>query len=135
MARAGQWDQILGVASRRMEQLPLRPEEALIAGHAAGKVGGSTAQAHFLDKALDSPEFGAVAKVELAELIQAQDPTRAFDLVIGFLRKAPTRQLREAASEIVGNAVTAGVGGDRRSALDRMLPGLPRNTRRKLDLA
>jgi len=135
LARAGHWDQILQVAARRREQLPLRPDEALVAAHAARLAGDSTAQAHFLGQVLDSPDFGAVAKVELAELVVNEDPVRAFDLVIDLLRRAPTKQLRRAAAEIVEGAVNVGVDADRRSALDRLIPGLKRSTRRKLELA
>ena len=135
LARAGDWDQVLQVASRRREQLPLRPEEALVAAHAARLAGEKTAQAHFLELALDSVDFGAVARVELAELILAEDPARAFDLVVGLLRVAPTKQLRGVAAEIVQGAVTIGVDGSRRSALDRLVPALKRGTRRTLELA
>jgi len=135
LARAGHWDQVLQVAARRREQLPLRPEEALVAAHAARLAGDSTAQAHFLEQALDSPGFGAVAKVELAELILNENPTRALDLVFGLLRRAPTKQIRGAASEIAAGAVIAGVDSDRRLTLDRLLPALRRSTRRKLGLA
>ena len=116
-------------------QLPLRPEEALVAAHAARLAGDETAQAHFLELALDSVEFGAVARVELAELILNEDPVRAFDLVFGLLRTAPSKQLRGAAAEIVEDAVTTGVDGPRRSALDGLVPALQRMTRRKLELA
>lgn len=135
LARAGQWDQVLQVASRRREQLPLRPEEALVAAHAARLAGDSTAQARFLERALDSVDIGAVARVELAELIVDEDPARAFDLVFGLLRQAPSKQLRAAASEIVERVTTAGVDSPRRSALDRLVPALRRTTRRKLELA
>ncbi len=38
-ARAGEWRRILDVASRRVNQLPLSPEEAMVAAHAARALG------------------------------------------------------------------------------------------------
>ena len=135
LARAGHWDQVLQVAVRRGDQLPLRPEEALVAAHAAQLAGDPKAQAHFLALAVDSPDLGAVARVELAGLVLDEDPDRALDLVLDLLGRAPSKQLRLAAVEIAKGAVLAGVDPDRRSAVGRALPALHRSFRRELELA
>jgi len=135
LARAGQWDRVLEVAVRRGDQLPLRPEEALVAAHAARLAGDLNAEIHFLSMAVDSPDLGAVARVELAGLVLPEDPGRAVDLVLAFIRRAPSTQIRLAAVEIVEQAVLAGVEPERRSAVGRALPALHRSSRRKLELA
>jgi soluble lytic murein transglycosylase-like protein len=135
LARADRWEQVLQVAARRREQLPLRPEEALVAAHAARLTGDSAAQAHYLELALNLPDdLEAVARVELAELVLVEDPGRAFDLTLGLVRKAPTNQLRRAARDVVEASVAAGVETERRSSLERLLPSLSRSYRRGLEL-
>lgn len=135
LARAGHWERVLEVAVRRGDQLPLRPEEALVAAHAAWLAADPSAQAHFLAMAVDSPDLGAVARVELASLVLTEEPGRAVDLVVDFFRRAPSAQIRLAAVEIAEAAVLAGVDADRRSAVGRALPALHRSSRRELELA
>lgn len=135
LAAAERWDRVLEVAVRRGEQLPLRPDEALVAAHAARMVGEPAAEEHFLELALGSNELGPVAAVELAELIVERDPGRALDLVSGFLRRAPTRRLRDAAGGVAERAIVAGLDDRRRSALETTVRAVPRTTRRSLELA
>lgn len=135
LAAAGHWDRVLEVSVRRGDQLPLRPEEALVAAYAARVSGDVDAQVHFLTLAVESEDVGAVARVELAELVVREDPKRALDLVFGLLRRAPSKQLREAATEVAEMAVNKGVGADRRSALQRLMSSLNRDARRKIELA
>ena len=87
LAVAGHWDRVLEVSVRRGDQLPLRPEEALVAAYAARVSGDVDAQVHFLTMAVESKDLGAVARVELAELVVSEDPDRALDLVFGLLRR------------------------------------------------
>ncbi len=134
-ARAGRWEQVLAVAMARDSQMPLRSEEALIAAHAARLSGEPAVQAEYLMRLVDDAELGAVARVELAELIVATEPDRAFDLVLGLTRRAPTTQLRRAAIDTARAAVTAGLDADRRAALNRVAPTLNRTSRRELELA
>lgn len=135
LARTGRWDRVLQVAARRADQLPLRPVEALLAAHAARLAGDPGAEARFLAMAVDAPDLGAVARVELAELVLPDEPDRAFDLVLGLLRRAPSKQIRQAAAEIAGKAVRAGVDPDRRAAVGRLVPALNRSSRREIELA
>jgi tetratricopeptide (TPR) repeat protein len=135
LARGGHWNQILSVAARRADQLPLRPEEALVAAYAAGLSNDVDAQTHFLELALVSSDFSSVARVELAELVVGHDPNRAFDLVSGLLRRAPTSQLRLAAIKTTEEAVSVGLGSDRRANLERLLPSMNRRSRRGIELA
>jgi soluble lytic murein transglycosylase-like protein len=135
MARADEWESIHRVAVRRVDQLPLRPDEALIAAEAARKMADGEAEEHFLVRALESPDLGAVAKVELAELVVDDRPDAALDLVVDFLRSAPTAQLRYAAVDVAVAAIAGGIGPDQRSLLEKRLPTLRRSSRRSIELA
>jgi len=135
LALAGRWDQVLMIAVQRQSQLPLRPEEILVAAHAASVAGDSDARAHFLAQAVPSPDFGAVARVELAELLLAGDPSLALELVTGLLDGAPSREIRAAALELAERAVEAGVDVARRTELEAVLPTVNRSSRRGLELA
>lgn len=135
MARAGQWQQVYGVAVRRAEQLPLTPEEALIAAHAAREVGDGPAAERFFEAALADPAVADVARVELAALVAGRDPDRAVALVQDLLRRAPTRELREAAVAAALAAVAAGLDEPSRTALEVGMPTFHRGTRRSLELA
>ena len=135
LARAGHWEQVLTVAARRADQLPLRPEEALVAAYAAELLGDVDAQTHFLALVVGPSDLGSVAGVELAALVVADDPDRAFDLVSGFLRRAPSSQLRRAAIKTTEEAVAAGLDPDRRADLERLLPSMNRSSRRGIELA
>jgi soluble lytic murein transglycosylase-like protein len=134
-ARAGHWDEVLVAALGRGEQIPLRPEEALIAAHAAQVAGDDSLSVSFLEPVIDDPELGPVARVELAELIVEDDPGRALGLVLGLVRRAPTGPLRSAAIDIAEIAVAIGVDEDLRAELERVLPSVGRQTRRGLVLA
>jgi soluble lytic murein transglycosylase-like protein len=135
LALAGRWDQVLVAAAQRRDQLPLRAGEALVAAHAAGIAGDEIARAHFLALAVDDPEIGAVARLELAELVLVADPSRALDLVAGLLQRAPSSQLRDAALDIAERALTAGLPADERLRLEAALPSIARSSRRDLELA
>ena len=135
LARADRWDQVLTVATRRADQLPLRPEEALVAAYAAGLAGDVRAQTHFLESVVGPSDLNAVASVELAGLVVSDDPDRAFDLVSGFLRRAPSSQIRRAAVETTEAAVAVGLDPDRRADLERLLPSMNRRLRRGIELA
>jgi len=135
LARAGRWDQVLTVAARRADQLPLRPEEALVAAYAAGLSGDVSAQTHFLELVVGPSDLGAVASIELAALVVGDDPDRAFDLVSGFLRRAPSRQIRRGAIKTTEEAVTVGLDPNRRADLERLLPSMNRSLRRGIELA
>ncbi len=135
LARADRWDQVLTVAARRADQLPLRPEEAMVAAYAAGLSGEVSSQIHFLELVAGPSDLQSVASVELAGLVVGDDPDRAFDLVSGFLRRAPSSQLRLAAIKTTEAAVTAGLNPDRRAELERLLPSMNRSSRRGIELA
>lgn len=135
LARANRWDQVLAVAGRRADQLPLRPEEAMVAAYAAGMSGDVRAQVHFLELVAPPSDLHSVASVEIAGLVVGDDPDRAFDLVSGYLRQAPSSQLRLAAIKTTEAAVTTGLGPDRRAELERLLPSMNRSSRRGIELA
>lgn len=135
LARAGLWEQALSVAVRRDSQLPLRPEEALIAAHAAGRVGNRDARRRFLGRVVDDPDLGAVARVELAQMIGEEAPEAALDLVLPLLRKGPSRELRRQALAAASAAVEAGVGREARTRLERQIAGVSKRARRGVELA
>ena len=134
-ARAGHWDAVLVAALGRGDQIPLRPEEALIAAHAARVSGDEPLSVSFLEPVIDDPELGPVARVELAELIVGDEPDRALGLVLELVRRAPTGSLRSAATDTTELAVAIGVDAELRAALERLLPSLSRQNRRGLELA
>ena len=135
LAAAGRWDHVLTVAVRREAQLPLRAEEALVAAYAARIAGDHDAEAHFLGQVVDDPDLGAVARVELAELVIGKDPSRSAGLVSSLLRRAPSRQLRSRALELTAEAVTAGLDPEGRSRVESIVPTLSRSSRRGVELA
>jgi soluble lytic murein transglycosylase-like protein len=135
LATAGRWEQVLTVAVRREAQLPLRAEEALVAAYAARLAGDHDAEAHFLGQVVDDPDLGAVARVELAELVIGNDPARSAELVSPLLRRAPSNELRSRALELAAEAVTAGIGPEDRSRLESIVPTLSRGSRRGIELA
>lgn len=135
LALAGRWDEVLTVAVRRQGQLPLRPGEALVAAHAARLAGDTTAEVLFLERALDSLDLGAVARVELAELLMSREPDRSLDLVINLLRRAPTIQLRNRALEVAETTVDAGAGAEMRSRLEGRMSAIDKSSRRGIEFA
>ena len=135
LARADDWQRALEVAVRRQAQLPLRPEEALIAAYAAHLTGETTARKHFLEIASASTDLGAVARVELASLVVEDDPDRALGMVIDLLRRAPTDEIRDAALQVAGRSVDAGLGATARRELERRLTSVSRARRRPVELA
>ena len=72
LARSGDWERVIEVASRRIDQVPLSPEEAMIAAYAARALGDRGAEQQFLEIAAD------VAGGELLalSLIHISEPTR-----------------------------------------------------------
>jgi len=135
LALDGRWDEVLTVAVRRQSQLPLRPDEALIAAHAARMAGDARAESLFLERALGSPDLGAVARVELAELLASREPDRSLDLVIDLLRRAPTNEVRQRALEVAEASVESGIGAEARSRLESRLSAIGRSSRRGIELA
>jgi len=134
-ARAGRWEQVYRVAMRRADQLPLRPDEALVAAYAAQNVGDMAAAERFLGVAMDAQDVGVVARVELAAMVAVDEPERALDLVTDLLRRAPTRELHETTIRSAAAAVNSGIDKPRRTELERRLPTIGRSSRRPLELA
>jgi len=135
LARAGRWAEVLQLARLRVHQLPLQPDEALVAAEAARRHGDLEACAAFLELAAEGEGLGAVAQVELAELLAAVDPPRSVDLALPLIRSAPSPQLRAAAQTAAARAVRAGVGEEERSAVRRAASRLRRDSGRELELA
>jgi len=132
LARAGRWRKVLEIARLRAAQLPLSPQESLIAARAAAMTGRRDAELEYLERARGDPDIGPVATVMLAALIVEKKPAEAFDLVVPVLRKAPSTELRSEAARITRAAVLKGVGRGRRRRLERKLRRVPRSVRRQV---
>ena len=134
LADSGQWERLLLVANRRADQLPLQPEEALLAAAAARAVGDRPAELRHLRRAAEGGSLQDIARLELAEALLASDPAQALDLALPFLAAARTRPMREAAVAVAAAALPAGVGAGARSAVERALRTLPTELKRQLEL-
>jgi soluble lytic murein transglycosylase-like protein/tetratricopeptide (TPR) repeat protein len=137
LARSGDWERVLEIAGRRADQLPLNPNEAMIAATAARAVADRGAERHFLEIAALAADdkLRRLAEVQLAELVAADEPGRAVALVLpAFGRESPW-QVRALATEVAQSAVTIGIEPAQRTALERSLRKLTRSLRRKLELA
>ena len=135
LADSGQWERLLLVANRRAEQLPLQPEEALLAAAAARAVGDLPAELRHLRRAAEGGSLQDVARLELAEALVGSEPGPALDLALPFLGAAETRPMREAAVGVAADALAAGAGAAARPAVERALRGLPSELKRRLELA
>lgn len=136
LAKTGDWQRVLEIATRRGEQLPLNPAEAMIAARAARSIGDTKAEIRFLEIATDasSDDLRRLAEVELAGLIGGDDPALAVGLAVAaFGRESPWR-VREVATDVSRAAVSGGLENDQRSAIEGSLRRLPRTLRRKLEL-
>jgi tetratricopeptide (TPR) repeat protein len=135
LAIAGQWQRLLDVASIRSDQLPLRADEAYLAAYAARSVGDRRAEKRFLVQASETGPFSQLAQLELARLEVADDAGRAVRLILPIVRRAPTREMREAAVDIAARAVELELDSDTRLGLEQTVYTLPRSVRRPLELA
>jgi soluble lytic murein transglycosylase-like protein/tetratricopeptide (TPR) repeat protein len=136
LAKTGDWQRVLEIASRRGEQLPLNPAEAMIAARAARSIGDTKAEIQYLKVATAAPseDLRRLAEVELAALIGEDDPELAVRLALpAYGRDSPWR-VRASATEVTRSAVSGGVEADQRSAIEGSLRRLPRTLRRKLEL-
>jgi len=137
LARSGEWEKVVEVASRRADQLPLSAGEAMIAAYAARALGDIEAEELFLAgvAAGGNSDLGQLADVLTATLIQTADPGRAVALIVpAFGRDAPW-SVREAAAEATIAALAAGITREQRISVEAAAPRLPRTLRRRLELA
>jgi len=135
LARAGQWHELLAVASRRGEQLPLNSEEALIAAYAARVLGKHEAEEVFLVRASGEGALAEVARLELAELVVGSDAERAATLVVPLIRGAPSYAMRAGAVDVAVEALEGGLGPESRGLLEAEARMASRSHRRRLELA
>jgi len=137
LVRSGDWRKVLEVASRRADQLPLSQTEAMIAAHAAQKLGDRESEERFLASAAggDNAEFSELVGIQLAALLQVGDPNRAVDLAVPAFGRGKPWALREAATEASIGALSSGVDPRRRASLETGTSKLPRSLRRRLELA
>jgi soluble lytic murein transglycosylase-like protein/tetratricopeptide (TPR) repeat protein len=137
LARSGKWERVIEVASRRIDQVPLGPEEAMIAAYAARALGDRGAEQQFLEIAVDGAggELLALAEVQLAALLQPNESDRVLDLALPALDRSNPWQVRVAATNSASAAVAGGVDETRRARLEGTARKTPRSLRRQLELA
>ena len=136
LARSGDWQRVLEVASRRGEQLPLNPSEALIAATAARSVNDRGAEIRFLEIAVGAAdeEVRRLAEVQLANLVREVAPERAVSLAVPAFERGLPWEVRESATEVARLAIEAGVESAQKESLDNAARRLPRSLRRRLEL-
>lgn len=137
LARVGEWARVLEVASRRGEQLPLNPSEAMIAAHAARVLGDQPAEVRFLRLAVagSNSHLAALAGVQLAAALESNDPSAAVDLAVPNFQRSLPRPLRESAAATVTGVVERGLDADLRATVEGAVTSLSRGLRRQLELA
>jgi soluble lytic murein transglycosylase-like protein len=137
LARAGQWRRVLEVAARRGEQLPLSPEEALVAAHAAAVLGEREAERRFLElaTAVPGPELAELATVRLATTLAGDDPARSAELALPLFGRGRPTAVRAAAGDAAAGVVAARGEGALRGAIAAAAPRLPSEAARRLELA
>lgn len=136
LARSGDWRRVLEIASRRGDQLPLNPSEALIAATAASSVADTEARLRYLEIASGARDelLRQLAEVQLAGIVVSDDPSLALELVIPAFGQGFPWPLREAATEVAESAVEIGLDAPHRASLEVAVKRLPRSLRRRLEL-
>jgi len=137
LVKTGDWRKVLEVASRRADQLPLSQKEAMVAAHAAHNLGDRESEERFLTSAVggDNADLGELAGIQLAALLQFGDPNKAVELAVPAFGRGRPWPVREAATEASIVALSAGLDPPRRASLEAGASKLPRNLRRRLELA
>jgi len=135
LALEGRWSRVLDEATRRHRQVPLRPDDAMVAAHAARLAGDRAREIGFLEAAATGGELADVAVVELAGVLVEIDPDRALELARPAMRSADTVQLRAAAVDTVAAALERGASAETWQAVERELPALRGGARRRVELA
>lgn len=137
LARKGNWRKILEVASRRGEQLPLTPGEAMVAAHAARVIGDSQAEAKYLAMVVSggNAALAALADVQLARALEADDPAAAADLAIRRFDRTNPWPVRDSAATTASSVIVGGLDPDRLAVVEAAAARLSRSLRRRLELA
>jgi tetratricopeptide (TPR) repeat protein len=137
LARAGEWQRILDVATRRGAQLPLNPSEAMIAANAARMIDRPKAEIEFLEIAggADDEQLKRLAEVRLAELVISEEPDLAVMLAMPAFGRDQPWQVRSLATDVSTSAIDVGIGPDLRGALENSQRKLTRSLRRRLELS
>ena len=126
-------EQSVDAAIRCNQQLPLQPADALGLAEVARSIGDSEAEIALLERAVESPIVGEVARVRLAQIVVDSDADRAASLVLPSLKKAGTRPLRMAAVEVAHQSVVGGLSPELHLLVEHATRRLSGSTRRMLD--
>ncbi len=126
-------EQEVSKAHRRNQQLPLPHGEAMVLAGVARSIGALEAEMAFLERAVESPTYGEVARIELAEMLVDTDAQRAAELVLPSLKNAGSSQLREAAANVARKSVLAGLSPEHMRSIEQASRRLPRSSRRAIE--
>ncbi len=136
LAREGDWQRVLEIAARRGDQLPLSPEEAMIAAHAARELRDSEAEKLFLTNSIKpGTDLGILAEIQLALLLGGDEADRAVALALPGMARGMPWPIREAATDVAVAALASGVQSDGRASLETVARKLSKSLRRRLELA
>lgn len=120
-------------ARPRNQQLPFPHGEAMVLAAGALSIGAREAGIAFLERAVECPVYGEVARVELAEALVDSDAERAAGLVLPSLATAGSVQLREAAARVVRKSLLKELSVDLQLSVERAAGRLPRSSRRAIE--
>ena len=120
-------------AHRRNQQLPLPYGQAMVLAGVARNIAAREAEMAFLERAVESPTYGEVARIELAEMLVDTDAERAALLILPSLEKAGSSQLREAAAEVARKSLVKGLSSELQRSIERASRRLPRSSRRAIE--
>jgi len=126
-------EQEVSKAQRRNQQLPLPHGEAMALAGVARSIGAREAGIAFLERAVESPMYGEVARIELAEMLVDTDAQRAAELILPSLERAGSSQLRDAAAVVARKSVMTGLPVDLVRSIEHASGGLPRSSRRAIE--
>ncbi|MEN8165598.1 MAG: transglycosylase SLT domain-containing protein, partial [Acidobacteriota bacterium] len=107
--------------------------EAMVLAGVARSIGAPQAERAFLERALESPTYGEVARIELAEMLVDTDAERAALLVLPSLEKAGSSQLREAAAGVARKSLLKGLSPELQRSIELASRRLPRSSRRAIE--
>lgn len=111
---------------------PVSP--TLVASEEARQSGKTAHREELLIKALKQGSFSDIVRLELAEILGAREPDRAFDLIFPLLGRAPTPQMREGALTLLKMICANGLDSLRLQRLRNQNAHFSHSLRREIDI-
>ncbi len=135
LAREARWDQILELAGIRAAQLPLSADEAFIAAEAARHAGDRELEERYLRMVPDNHPVAGPAGVRLASLTLGKDRAAALELALKALESTRSSEVRDRAVDLIAEGAMNGLSAPLRQRLTYRARHLPRDERRRIQLA